>query len=290
MTENAPAQRHVFREADYCLLIDRKDRQYLVHLMPGRRFESHIGSCDLTELIGQPPGSWIATAKGHWMIAFKPTLADLTLRMPRIATVMYPKDLGAMLVSADIFGGARVVEAGAGSGATTMSLLRAVGPTGEVISYDIRQDMLDQALANVEKEFLVHDNLYLKLGDVYQGFDETDVDRIVLDLPEPWQVVPHASEKLVPGGILLSFLPTVLQVHELSQALRAQRTFQLIETLEVIMRPWSVGGRSVRPSHRMIGHTGFITTARKCSLRPDDDTRQPQDSPDAEPADPRPGG
>ena len=282
MTENAPARGHVFREADYCLLIDRRDRQYLVRLKPGNRFESHIGSCDLTELIGQPAGTWIETAKGHWMIAFMPTLADLTLRMPRIATVMYPKDLGAMLVSADIFSGARVVEAGAGSGATTMSLLRAVGPSGEVISYDIRQDMLDQALANVEKEYLAHDNLTLKQGDVYQGFDETEVDRVVLDLPEPWQVVPHASEKLVPGGILFSFLPTVLQVHELSQALRAQRTFQLIETLEVIMRPWSVGGRSVRPSHRMIGHTGFITTARKCSPHPEDDARQPHDSPAAE--------
>jgi tRNA (adenine57-N1/adenine58-N1)-methyltransferase len=278
MTEKAPSQGHVFQEADYCLLIDRRDRQYLVHLMPGNRFESHIGSCDLAELIGQPPGTWIATGKGHWMIAFKPTLADFTLRMPRIATVMYPKDLGAMLVSADIFGGARVVEAGAGSGATTMSLLRAVGPGGQVISYDLRQDMLDQALANVEKEYPVHDNLTLKQGDLYQGIDETEVDRVVLDLAEPWQVVPHASEKLVPGGILFSFLPTVLQVHELCQALRAQRTFQLIETLEVIMRPWSVGGRSVRPSHRSIGHTGFITTARKCSPSPEDDRRQPQDS------------
>jgi tRNA (adenine57-N1/adenine58-N1)-methyltransferase len=166
-----------------------------------------------------------------------------------------------------------------------MSLLRAVGPTGEVVSYDLRQDMLDQTLANVEKEYPVHDNLTLKQGDVYQGFDETDVDRIVLDLPEPWQVVPHASENLVPGGILFSFLPTILQVHELSQALRAQRTFQLIETLEVIMRPWSVSGRSVRPSHRAIGHTGFITTARKCSLRPDDDARQTQDPPTAETSD-----
>jgi tRNA (adenine57-N1/adenine58-N1)-methyltransferase len=290
MTENAPALGHVFREADYCLLIDRRDRQYLVRLMPGNRFESHIGGCDLTELIGRPAGTWIETAKGHWMIAFKATLADLTLRMPRIATVMYPKDLGTMLVYADIFGGARVVEAGAGSGATTMSLLRAVGQSGEVISYDIRQDMLDQALANVEKEYLVHDNLKLKQGDVYQGFEEKDIDRIVLDLPEPWQVVPHASEKLVPGGILFSFLPTVLQVHELTRALRAQRTFQLVETLEVIMRPWSVGERSVRPSHRAIGHTGFITTARKCSPHPEADTHQPPDSPAAETSDPPPGG
>ena len=282
MPEDLHAEEHVFREADYCILIDRRDRQYLVHLVPGNRFDSHIGSIELTKIIGQPPGTWIETAKGHWMIAFKPTLADLSLRMPRIATVMYPKDLGAMLVQADIFGGARVVEAGAGSGATTMALLRAVGPGGEVISYDLRQDMLDQTLANIEKEYPIHDNLTLKQGDVYQGFDETDVDRVVLDLPEPWQVVPHASEKLVPGGILFSFLPTVLQVHELCQALRVQRTFQLIETLEVIMRPWSVGGRSVRPSHRAIAHTGFITTARTSSPRPEADDQPPTDSPPAE--------
>ncbi len=289
MTESAPARDHIFREADYCLLVDRRERHYLVHLTPGSRFESHIGNFDLSQLIGQPAGSWVESAKGHWMIAFKPTLADLTLRMPRIATVMYPKDLGAMLVYADIFGGARVVEAGTGSGATTMSLLRAVGPTGKVFSYDLRQDMLAQALANVEKEFPEHDNLKLKQGDVYQGFDETGVDRIVLDLPEPWQVVPHASERLVPGGILFSFLPTVLQVHELTNVLRSQRTFQLIETLEVMMRPWSVGGRSVRPSHRMVGHTGFITTARKCAPRPDAEHDQPPDSRAAETEDAPPG-
>lgn len=278
MTDNSPGEDHVFQKDDYCLLVDRRDRHYLVHLKPGGKFESHIGNFDLSQLIGQPVGTWIESARGHLMIAFKPTLADLTLRMPRIATVMYPKDLGAMLVYADIFGGARVVEAGTGSGATTMSLLRAVGPTGEVFSYDLREDMLAQALLNVEKEYPDHANLRLKQGDVYQGFDETDVDRIVLDLPEPWQVAPHASERLVPGGILFSFLPTVLQVHKLTNVLRAQRTFHLIETMEVMMRPWSVGGRSIRPSHRMVGHTGFITTARKCAPRPDVENEPTTDS------------
>jgi tRNA (adenine57-N1/adenine58-N1)-methyltransferase len=195
-------------------------------------------------------------------------MADFTLEMPRIATVGYPKDLGAILVYGDIFPGARVLEAGTGSGAVTMALLRAVGERGQVISYDLREDMIRRALENISAMIPEHPNLTVKQGDVYQAFQEEDLDRVVLDLPEPWQVVPHAAEKLVPGGILVSFLPTVLQVHELSKALRQQGTFEMIETLEILMRPWSVGGRSVRPEHRMVGHTGFITTARRCSPRP----------------------
>lgn len=149
-----------------------------------------------------------------------------------------------------------------------MTLLRAVGESGQVISYDIRRDMLDQSLTNVRMTTPEPDNLTLKQRDIYEGIEDEDLDRVVLDLPEPWHVVPHASEKLVPGGLLFSFLPTVLQVHDLTTALRAQRTFHLIETIELMMRPWSVGTRSVRPSHRMVGHTGFITTARKSSPRP----------------------
>ena len=268
MSENTNPEERVFREGDHALIVDRRDRQYLVELTQDKRFESHVGNFDLSELIGMPYGSWLTSPSGHRIIAFKPTLADITLRMPRIATVMYPKDLGMLLVYADIVPGAKVLEAGAGSGATTMTLLRAVGESGQVISYDTRQDMLDQALANVKMTNSEPNNLTLKKKDIYEGIEEDDIDRLVLDLPEPWHVVPHASEKLVPGGMLFSFLPTVLQVHDLTKALRVQRTFNLIETIEVILRPWSVGTRSVRPSHRMIAHTGFITTARKTSPRP----------------------
>ena len=200
-------------------------------------------------------------------MAIRPTLSDLTLRMPRLATVMYPKDLGAMLVYADIFTGARVLEAGAGSGAVTMMLLRAVGETGRVFTYDVRQDMIDQAQTNVARYFSNWDNLELKLGDVYEGFAEDHLDRVILDLPEPWHIVPHASERLVPGGLFFGFIPTVPQVDELVRALRAQRTFGMIETMEIMMRQWNVSGRSVRPSHRMVGHTGFIITARRVSER-----------------------
>ena len=213
----------------------------------------------------------MTTSRGHRLLVMKPTMADFSSKMPRIATVIYPKDLASVLIQGDIFPGARVLEAGAGSGAATMILLRAVGDEGCVFSYDIRSDMIEITRANVNSMLPGHRNLFLKLGDVYQGFDENDLDRIVLDLPEPWQVVPHASDRLVPGGILLSFLPTVPQVQQLTEALRRQQTFELVETTEVLLRPWTVSGRSVRPSHRMVGHTGFITTARRCSPRPRDD-------------------
>ena len=244
-------------------------------------FESHLGAFAHADLIGNEEGTWVTTASGHKLLAVKPTMADYIIKMPRIATVVYPKDLGAVLVYGDIFPGARVLEAGAGSGALTMALMRAVGEHGHVISYDVRADMIERALANVGAMFPDHPNLSIKQVDVYDGFEEDNLDRIVLDLPEPWHVVPHASERLVPGGIFLSLLPTILQVHELTQALNGQRTFGLIETFEVLLRPWAVGGRSVRPAQQMVGHTVFVTTARRCSPRhagpQDDPSQQPQE-------------
>ena len=278
MSDDPTPKEQVFSEGDQALIVDRRDRQYLVRLTQDNRFESHVGNFDLSKLIGMPYGSWLKSPSGHRIIAYKPTLADITLRMPRIATVMYPKDLATLLVYADIFPGAKVLEAGAGSGATTMTLLRAVGESGQVISYDTRQDMLDQTLANVKLANSDPHNLTLKQKNIYEGIEDDGIDRLVLDLPEPWHVVPHASDKLVYGGILFSFLPTILQVHDLTLALREQGTFNLIETMEVTMRPWSVGGRSVRPSHRMIGHTGFITTARKSSPRPDPEDETNEES------------
>ena len=211
------------------------------------------------------------------MLAVKPTMAEFARQMPRIATPVYPKDLGAIITYGDIFPGARVLEAGTGSGAVTIALTRAVGESGEVISYDIRPDMIERARENVNDIVPDHSHLTIKQGDVYQGFEEEALDRIVLDLPEPWLVVPHASRTLVPGGILVSFLPTVLQFHDLTKALRGDKSFDMIETMEVLMRPWSVGGRSVRPAQRMVSHTGFITTARKCLPPPGGPTQRLDD-------------
>ena len=260
--------RHVFAAGDYALVVDRRGRRYLTELRVGGRFESHVGAFAHDGLIGADVGTWMLTNRGHALLAVKPTMADFALDMPRIATVGYPKDLGLILVYGDIFPGARVLEAGCGSGAVTMALLRAIGPEGRLVSYDLRQDMIDRARQNAGAMLPDLDNLTLKLGDVYEGFEERGLDRIVLDLPEPWHVVPHAAEGLLPGGMFVSFLPTALQIHELSRALRASRAFEMLETMEVLLRPWNVGSRSVRPEHRMVAHTGFITVARRCSERP----------------------
>ena len=267
MNEDASA-RYTFQEGEHALIIDRRGRRYLALLRSGAKFESHLGAFEHDALIGADPGSWMTTNRGHVLLGVKPTMADFALEMPRIATVGYPKDLGAILVYGDIFPGARVLEAGCGSGAVTMALLRAVGEHGSLISYDVRQDMIDRTRENVSVMLADTSNLTLKLGDVYEGFEERELDRIVLDLPEPWLVVPHASESLLPGGIFVSFSPTVLQVHELVRTLRAMHTFEMMETMEVLQRPWNVSARSVRPEHRMVAHTGFITVARRCSPRP----------------------
>ena len=257
-----------FREGDQVLITDRKGRRYLIKLAAAGTFHMHLGNFAHSDLLGREDGSRLTTSQGHWLLAVRPTMADFVRLMPRIATVVYPKDLGPILVYGDIFPGARVLEAGTGSGAVTIALLRAVGEGGHVYSYDVREDMIRQARSNVEEILPGAANLTLELRDVYEGIEQKGLDRIVFDLPEPWHAVPHVSEALAPGGILLSFLPTVLQVHDLADALRKQRTFEMIETVEVLMRPWEVGGRSVRPSHRMVAHTGFITTARRCSPRP----------------------
>ncbi len=267
MNDDAPV-RHLFREGEHALIIDRRGRRYLTRLRAGSKFETHLGAFPHDGLLGSEVGSWMTTNRGHVLLAVKPTMADFALDMPRIATVGYPKDLGTILVYGDIFPGARVLEAGCGSGAMTMALLRAVGAHGSLVSYDVRQDMIDRTRENVGAMLADTSSLTLKLGDVYKGFEESELDRIVLDLPEPWHVVPHASEGLLPGGIFVSFSPTVLQVHELANALRAAQTFEMIETMEVLQRPWAVGTRSVRPEHRMVAHTGFITIARRCSPRP----------------------
>ncbi len=262
----------MFREYDHVLMIDRKGRQYLFKLERTETFRSHLGGISHSDIIGLTPGARVITDSGHKLLAVKPRMADYILQMPRIATVSYPKDIGAIVIQGDVFPGAKILEAGTGSGGMTIALLRAVGITGHVTSYDLRDDMIELAVKNIEGISPSVNNLTIKRGDVYEGFEEEELDRIFLDLPEPWHVVPHASEKLVNGGIFISFLPTILQVYELAKTLRNQRTFDLIEVMEVNIRMWDVGNRSVRPSHRTIGHTGFITTARRCLTSHQDKT------------------
>ena len=261
----AAIPRGSFGEGDLALLIDRKGRRYLVTLQKEGTFHSHAGVLPHKEIIGQEQGGWFRTSHGHNLLALKPTLADYVLKMPRSAQIIYPKDLGNILVMADIFPGASVVEAGLGSGALTAALLRAVGDAGTVTTYEVREDMTERGMKNVRALVPNWSNHTLVMNDIYEGITERNVDRLVLDVPEPWHVVPGAAQSLAMGGIFLSFLPTILQVHQLVQALSTDSRFQLIETVEVLLRPWSVTQRSVRPAHRMVAHSGFITTARRCS-------------------------
>jgi len=191
----------------------------------------------------------------------RPTLSDVVIKMPRGAQVIYPKDLGPILLLADIFPGAKVLESGVGSGALTMTLLRAVGPTGSVVGYELRDDFASRAQRNVAG--LLGNDLPLRVDvrDAYDGIDEEALDRIVLDLPEPWRVVKHAVSALRPGGILLAYLPTIGQVARLREEI-AQSAFGMAQSLEVMHRTWHVDGQSVRPDHRMVAHTGFLTHAR----------------------------
>jgi tRNA (adenine57-N1/adenine58-N1)-methyltransferase len=195
---------------------------------------------------------------------FRPRLADFVLKMPRGAQVVYPKDLGAILVEVDVFPGARVLEAGTGSGALTIALARAVGPSGRVVSYELRPEFHDKAAGNVESFFgEVPDHITLREGDLREVVATGErFDRVVLDMPEPWIVLDAVVEVLEPGGVACAFVPTTPQVQSVVLSMQ-ERGFDQIQTFEMLQRPWHVTARSVRPDHRMVGHTGFITTGRR---------------------------
>ena len=249
-----------FAAGERALLLDRKNRRYLVTLVAGGQFHTHTGWLPHDELIGRDEGAVVRSTTGAWYQAVRPTLSDFVLKMPRGAQVIYPKDLGPILILADVFPGARILESGVGSGALSMTLLRA----GAVVTgYELRPDFAARARENVGSflgagalgRFDVHER------DVYEGIDGGGYDRVVLDLPEPWRVVKHAESALRPGGILVAYTPSAIQVSQLRDALAAS-LFAFAETSEVLVRTWHVEGQSVRPDHRMVGHTGFLTAAR----------------------------
>ena len=250
-----------FEIGDRVLLEDSKRRRHLITLTEDGEFHSHTGVLPHAQIVGQPEGTALRTTRGARLTALRPTLSEYILKMPRGAQVIYPKDLGPILMLADIFPGAHVLESGVGSGALTMTLLRAVGPTGHVLGYELREDFADRARRNVEGFLGTDVPLDIEVRDIYEGIDATDLDRIVLDLPEPWQVVEHAARALRPGGILVSYLPTIGQVGLLREAI-ADSPFGMPESLEVLHRTWHVEGQSIRPDHRMVAHTGFLTHAR----------------------------
>ena len=248
------------RAGERVLLIDNKKRRKLIILTEGGEFHSHAGFVRHDDVIGQPEGLLARSTRGAFYRVLRPTLADFVLTMPRGAQVIYPKDLGPILMLADIFPGARVLESGVGSGALSMTMLRA----GAVITgYELREDFATRAQANVDS-FLGSEALSrydVHLRDCYDGIDGTGFDRVVLDLPEPWHVVKHAETALVPGGILIAYTPSITQAAHLREVLESS-DFAMAETVEVLQRGWHIEGQAVRPDHRMVGHTGFLTHAR----------------------------
>jgi tRNA (adenine57-N1/adenine58-N1)-methyltransferase len=256
----------VLQAGERALLIDARNRRYLITLGSGRQFHSHLGSVAHDDLIGAPEGSSVSTSGGSKLLVFRPTLADFTLKMKRGAQVVYPKDIALILVYADIFPGATILEAGTGSGSLTLALTRAVGDSGRVISYEVREDHHARGAENIAAWYEglggKPENLELRVGDIFEGVPERGIDRMVLDLPEPWRAVGAATRSLAPGGILCCYLPTVPQVSQTVEAMRAGG-FTLISTFEGLVRTWNVEGQSVRPDHRMVAHTGFIIVGRK---------------------------
>jgi len=249
-----------FTVGERVLLIDAKDRRYLVTLADGGQFHSHAGFVAHEEMLGEREGATVKSTQGARYVAIRPTLSDFVYKMPRGAQVIYPKDLGPILMLADIFPGARVLESGVGSGALSMTMLRA---GADVTGYELREDFAARAQHNVEA-FLgteAEGRYRVEVRDSYEGIDVGDLDRIVLDLPEPWQVVGHAENALHPGGIIVAYTPSILQARRFREALSAS-AFGLEETLEVLNRSWHIEGQSVRPDHRMVAHTGFLTHAR----------------------------
>ncbi|HEY3842633.1 MAG TPA: tRNA (adenine-N1)-methyltransferase [Acidimicrobiales bacterium] len=254
---------HALEAGERVLLIDPKERRYLLTLVAGATFHTHAGIIAHDDIIGGPEGRTIAGSTGRQFLLLRPTLSDIVLKMPRGAQVIYPKDLGAILIAADIGPGQRVLEAGVGSGALSMTVLRA---GADVVGYELREDFAERATSNVAATLGSDVPYRVELRDVTEGIDERELDRILLDMPEPHKVIPGAAGALRPGGILLAYLPTINQTALLRQALDAEGSgFGLSETQEIMRRTWHVEARSVRPDHRMVGHTGFLTTARRIS-------------------------
>ena len=251
-------------DGDVIVLVDKVGRRHRVRLRAGEKYSIHSGVIRHDDLIGRPEGIVVTTQLGARLLAVRPTFAEQVTGRRRETQPIYPKDLGAIIVGADLHPGARVLEAGTGTGALTLAALRAVGDSGVVVSYEAREEFLEAARRNIADTLGgIPSNLTLKLGDVYQGVDERDFDRFLLDLSEPWQAAAAAKSAVRPGGIVFAHCPNVSQVQRFFDCLRELRGFGMLEAVELLQRGWTVRGRSMRPSHRMVAHTGFLCFARR---------------------------
>jgi tRNA (adenine57-N1/adenine58-N1)-methyltransferase len=252
-----------FREGERVQLTDPKGRLHTVTLTAGKQFHTHRGAIEHDALIGAPEGSVVSASAGTQYLALRPLLADFVLSMPRGAAVIYPKDAAQIITMGDICPGATVLEAGAGSGALTCALLRAVGPSGQVLSYEVRDDHAEIAERNVETFFGERPpNWTLRRGDVL-AHREPEVDRVILDMLSPWDAVPAVADALRPGGVLIGYVATTTQLSRLVEALREHGGFTEPAAWEAMLRGWHVVGLAVRPEHRMVGHTAFLVSARR---------------------------
>jgi tRNA (adenine57-N1/adenine58-N1)-methyltransferase len=266
MSERSP--RGPFAVGDHVQITDPKGRRHTVTLQPGKQFHTHQGALEHDELIGAPEGVVVTSTGGTPYLAFRPLLTDFVLSMPRGAAVVYPKDAAMIVGYADIFPGARVIEAGAGSGALSCSLLRAVGAEGVVHSYERREDFAAIAHRNVERFFgAAPENWRLTCGDLVESLTarplEAAADRAVLDMLAPWECLDAVARSLAPGGVLCCYVATTTQLSRTVESMRDDGRFAEPAPWETMLRTWHVEGLAVRPDHRMVGHTGFLVTARR---------------------------
>lgn len=253
-----------FQPGERVQLTDPKGRLHTVTLEAGKQFHTHRGAIEHDALIGAPEGSVVPSTSGTLYLALRPLLVDYVLSMPRGAAVIYPKDAAQIITMGDIHPGATVLEAGAGSGSLTCALLRAVGPSGRVISYEIRDDHAEVAQRNVETFFGERPpNWELRIGDATAHPDSESVDRVILDMLSPWEVLAPMSAALHPGGVLIGYVATTTQLSRLMEAVRELGGFTEPSAWETFVRGWHVVGLAVRPEHRMIGHTAFLVSARR---------------------------
>ena len=259
----AERRRGVLRAGDQVQLTDPKGRMHTITLEAGKQFHTHKGILEHDALLGGPEGVVVAIGSASYL-ALRPLLPDYVLSMPRGAQVVYPKDAGQVVQMADVFPGAHVVEAGVGSGALSMSLLRAVGEGGRLTSYERRAEFAEIAVRNVERHFGgPHPAWSVRIGDLAHALDETDVDRVVLDMLAPWEVLDAVARALRPGGLVCCYVATTTQLSTTVEALREHGTLTEPQSWESVVRGWHVEGLAVRPEHRMVGHTGFLCTSRR---------------------------
>lgn len=257
-----------FRFGDRVQLTGPKGRLHTITLREGGELHTHHGVLRHELLVGQPDGSVVANSGGHEYLALRPLLRDFVMSMPRGAAIVYPKDAAQILANADIFPGATVVEAGVGSGALSLWLLRAIGAEGRLLSFERRTEFAEVAQANVET-FLGHrpDNWEVIVGDLADALTQAvapaSIDRVVLDMLAPWECIDTVAEALTPGGVVLCYVATATQLSRTAEYLRASGLFTEPESTETMVRGWHVEGLAVRPDHRMVAHTGFLITARR---------------------------